>query len=292
MAQKDLGEKLLEDYADVFADIINVLIFHGERLMREEDIIDGPTVSRYKDAQENLREQVRDIVKYDKRQTTLALFGLENQSGVDNDMVFRVMGYDYSSYRKQIDSKEKKYPVFTLVLNFGLKPWNGPKDVISALNPELPYAKYYEEAVSNPTIHVVDVAWLPREIREQFTSDFRIVAEYFCAVREKREREMRYSEREIRHVEEVLDFFRIFAKDKRFEDCKPMVLKAAKRGAVKMCTVMDFAENEGRHEQAIKTARKMILDGETEEKIIRYTELTADQIHDLREKMENENNGK
>ena len=31
MGQKDSSEKLLEDYSDVFADIVNVLLFHGER---------------------------------------------------------------------------------------------------------------------------------------------------------------------------------------------------------------------------------------------------------------------
>ena len=56
MAEKDIGEKLLEDYEEVFADIINVLAFHGERLLKPERLAAGPTVSRYKDAQGGLRE--------------------------------------------------------------------------------------------------------------------------------------------------------------------------------------------------------------------------------------------
>ena len=32
MAQKDITEKTLESYNDVFADILNVLLFHGEQL--------------------------------------------------------------------------------------------------------------------------------------------------------------------------------------------------------------------------------------------------------------------
>ena len=56
MAEKDIGEKLLEDYEEVFADIINVLAFHGERLLKPERLAAGPTVSRYKDAQGSLRE--------------------------------------------------------------------------------------------------------------------------------------------------------------------------------------------------------------------------------------------
>ena len=34
MAQKDIAQKLLEDYEDVFADIINVLVFDGEEVVR------------------------------------------------------------------------------------------------------------------------------------------------------------------------------------------------------------------------------------------------------------------
>ena len=34
MAQKDIAQKLLEDYEDVFADIINVPVFDGEVIVR------------------------------------------------------------------------------------------------------------------------------------------------------------------------------------------------------------------------------------------------------------------
>jgi len=289
MAQKDLNEKLLEDYEDVFADIINVLVFHGKRLLKEEDIFDGPTVSQYKDAEGKSREHIRDIVKIDKRQTTLAVFGIENQTKVDKDMVFRVMGYDYSSYRRQMKRGEKRHPVFTLVLNFGMEVWDGPKDVISALDPEHPYAEYYESFVSNPTIHVVDVAFLPKEVREQFTSDFRIVAEYFSAVRENREGELRYNQQELKHVSEILDFFKVFSGDERFEKCRPMILKEAKKGVVNMRSVMEYAEKQGEErgekrgemKQAMKTAREMIRAGEPVEKIKRYTDLTTEKIEEL-----------
>ena len=33
MAQKDIAQKLLEDYEDVFADIVNVLVFDGEEIV-------------------------------------------------------------------------------------------------------------------------------------------------------------------------------------------------------------------------------------------------------------------
>ena len=37
MGQKDMAEKLLADYNDVFADIVNVLLFDGRDEVSEDD---------------------------------------------------------------------------------------------------------------------------------------------------------------------------------------------------------------------------------------------------------------
>ena len=38
MGEKDIAEKHLEDLNDVFADIVNVLLFNGLRLMNENEL--------------------------------------------------------------------------------------------------------------------------------------------------------------------------------------------------------------------------------------------------------------
>ena len=38
MGEKDITEKILEDYNDVFADIINGLLFQGEQRVLPEDL--------------------------------------------------------------------------------------------------------------------------------------------------------------------------------------------------------------------------------------------------------------
>ena len=43
MADKDLAEKYLESFSDVFADIYNVLLFRKEILL-EEGLEEGPTI--------------------------------------------------------------------------------------------------------------------------------------------------------------------------------------------------------------------------------------------------------
>lgn len=38
MAEKDTTEKILEAYNDVFSDIVNVLLFHGEEVLKPEEL--------------------------------------------------------------------------------------------------------------------------------------------------------------------------------------------------------------------------------------------------------------
>lgn len=249
MGEKDKSEKLLEDYADVFTDIINVLAFQGNRLLREEDIVSGPTESIYKADTGELHSQFRDVVKYDKKGKTLfSVIGLENQSTVDRDMIFRIMKYDAMSYQGQIDrEEEERRPVISIVLYFGITPWNGPKCLTEALKTDdIPYKEYLPQFQSDIKLNLIEVAFLPEEIREQLTSDFRIVADYFCAVREGRELEFRNDQREFRHVAELMEFFRIFTKDPRYEEYLPGVVERAKKGEkINMCTLLEYAEQKG-----------------------------------------------
>ncbi len=50
MAEKDITEKLLEDYPDVFADIVNVLIYNGRDTVKANDLERSGTLSQYKAA--------------------------------------------------------------------------------------------------------------------------------------------------------------------------------------------------------------------------------------------------
>lgn len=78
MGKKDIGEKRLEDYADVFADIVNVLAFHGERLLNEEDIVSGPTESAYEDEAGGVRCQLKLHFSQKKSEkNSLPTFGLQ-----------------------------------------------------------------------------------------------------------------------------------------------------------------------------------------------------------------------
>lgn len=90
-------------------------------------------------------------------------------------------------------------------------------------------------------VNSIPVAWLSEEVRSKFHSDFRIVADFFAAKREKREAEIFKDEREIRHVEAFLNFLQAYTSDRRYEQIRRDLQKrSTEEGEVKMCTVMDL----------------------------------------------------
>ena len=96
MGQKDTTEKLLMDYNDVFADIVNGLLCKGEQVVQPCDLVMSQPISQYK-ADGKIHEMERDVCKYWKLgNVRIALYGLENQTRVENFMLFRIIGYDGS----------------------------------------------------------------------------------------------------------------------------------------------------------------------------------------------------
>ena len=136
MKEKDIASKRLEEYPDVFADILNTLAFGGTSCLEAANLEAYPTNGFYRDQDARWRENTRDVAKIDKRNgLILSLLTIENQTEVDPDMVFRVMGYDYASYRKQLDGEDsRRFPVATLVLYFGERTWNAPCTIVEAVS--------------------------------------------------------------------------------------------------------------------------------------------------------------
>ena len=60
---KDFFEKKLEDYNEVFSDIVNVLMFGGKTVVKENELETGMARSSYQ-VEGKFEEQERDIIKY------------------------------------------------------------------------------------------------------------------------------------------------------------------------------------------------------------------------------------
>lgn len=250
MAGKDIAEKTLESYNDVFSDIINVLLFNGNRKVMEDELEQAVARSSYK-ADRKLREQERDTAKYwRKYNIRISLFGLENETVQEDDMPFRIIGYDGAAYRDQIsyeldeNGKRKKniiprYPVVTLVLYFGLTRWKKTKSIYEVLGNSL--ENDMRQFVPDYPINLFEIAYLEDEQVEMFKSDFRIVADYFVQMRKNNEYVP--TETQIRHVREVLQLMSILTDDRRFEESVNSVGKGAE--PKNMCEVLDRVEKRG-----------------------------------------------
>ena len=63
MGQKDLSERKLFEFNDVFADAVNGLLFSGEEVVKEEELEDIPSKSNLRKVNGKLTYQERDVSK-------------------------------------------------------------------------------------------------------------------------------------------------------------------------------------------------------------------------------------
>ncbi|MBQ6875643.1 MAG: Rpn family recombination-promoting nuclease/putative transposase [Lachnospiraceae bacterium] len=262
MAQKDIAQKLLEDYEDVFADIVNVLVFDGEEVVHPDALEPSNLLSQYKAASDGkLHEQERDVVKYWKDgDVRIGLIGLENQTKAEREMVLRVLGYDGAAYRDQLrkstDGEEKTlFPVLTLVLYFGEDHWNKPKTLKELLD----ISEDLDDYVSDYRINVVEIAWLDDDTIRKFTSDFRIVADFF--VQKRKNKHYRPSAEKIQHVDELLKLLAAFTGDPAYGELIPANLK----GDATMCRFVDQFRNEGMERGLEQGLERGLVQGRTDE---------------------------
>lgn len=247
MAEKDMTEKSLEAYNDVFADIVNGLLFNGRAVVAESDLTEATARSIYK-ADGSLHEQERDVAKYWKNGTVrIAFYGFENQTDPHPDMPLRLFGYDGAAYRAQLltdkDSIENtghtapRYPVVTLVLYFGFrKRWDKPLTLLECL--EVP--EELKPFVNDYKMNLYEIAYLTDEQLNNFHSDFRIVADYF--VQMQRKQDYVAPDATIRHVHEFLQLMAAMTGDNRYEEIYSPEME---RRQWNMCDVLDRVENKG-----------------------------------------------
>lgn len=280
---KDLTEKLLEDYNDVFADIVNGLLFNGRPVVEESELITATPMSTYK-ADGKLHEQDRDVAKYWlKGNVVISLLGLENQTKEDPDMTLRLPSYDGAGYREQMlhDPKDEKgrrigrnprYPVITLVLYYGSKKWKTPLNLKGNIHIPEGLDKY----VNDYKMNLFEISFLTEKQVNLFHSDFKPVADFF--VHRRTDPDYKGSDEQIKHVSEVLDLLAALTGDRRFED---KVLTERRSVSVKdiIDRWIDTGKEEGLKEVAIKLIRKGQM---TDADIADVCGLTEDQVKKLR----------
>ena len=272
MGAKDITEKILADFNDVFADIINGVLFDGKQVVSERALENVKDRSQYK-FNNIIHEQERDLAKrWIPYKICFALYGLEHETGAEPYMPMRIIGYDGAAYRGQLTKRERdrpNFPVITIVLYFGTKHWDQPRTLYECMNIQ----ENLKPFVSDYKINVVEVAFLDDKL-DNFHSDFRIIAEYF--VNKRRNIEYTPSAQEIQHVDEFLKLLQALTGDDRYFDVLNLLQKEAKKEGVNMCEILDKVENRG---IAIGEIRGEIRGEKRGEK--RGREKMADEINQL-----------
>ena len=282
MGAKDITEKNLEALNDVFADIVNVLLFKGERLVEENDLENDTTKSMFK-ADGKIHEQERDVSKFWKNgEIRISILGLENQTVQDSDMPLRVISYDGSNYKQQLlnEKQKKRYPVATLVLYFGTdEKWNTNKSLYDCFEnvPEklLPF-------INNYKINVFNIAWLSKEQINLFKTDFKYIAEF---LRAKRLHKNYYGSNEkLAHANETLKLFSALTGDDSFE--RVYNNSSFKEGGITMCDVVEKIRDEGKDLRTAELVKQMLeTNFATEEQIANLLKISVKEVKKIAQKV-------
>ena len=194
MGEKDILEKKLLMFNDVFADFVNGIMFDGKDVVKEDELVDLSGWSHYKGDDSKHRFQDRDVVKlWKKENVVISLIGIENQDIPDEDMVFRVISYDGASYRTQLVEKESRkrkkkvdkvaeksaekldiFPVITFVIYYGEEEWRHETTLHKRLNLDSELKHY----VSDYSINLIDLKKLSEDDINKFKKDFKLIADY------------------------------------------------------------------------------------------------------------------
>ena len=164
-------KKLLRDKG-CFADLCNYAFFNGRQVIQPEELVsrendlstlignvDNPTeIKRY-----------RDVVRMASIHGDYVIIGVEHQSTFDENMIFRILNYDATTYINQAESKQEVYPVGSFVFYTGDKEWKSPKtlkETLKSIPPEI------EPYINDWRLPIVELKTMdPRKLTNQRLKD-------------------------------------------------------------------------------------------------------------------------
>ncbi len=238
MGQTDLSSNSLISHPDVFADIINAIIYDGEQVLDESSLKpyysnnsaakgDSRLKGLYRD---NCMEDMRNGVRY-------VIWGIESQYVSDCTTPFKVMGYDYTAYDRQIEehaSKNKKSgnkayvkvlhprqklkPVITIVLYYGTE--DIPASIQDML--DIPKDEAVKKYIQNYSLNLIRLRDFTNEQAEKFKSDFVCIAKFLSKSYNKAEqiKALQEDKQKLIHTRDTLYTLASITNDKRYLNVK------------------------------------------------------------------------
>ncbi len=238
MAEKDITEKILMSYADVFADCINTLVYHGERRLNPEDTQPAPTESFYKSRPTH--NQFCDASRYLTENGTIVLqYIIENETRLEERQILRTISYQGGSYRQQLESGIPVYGVIAIVIAWTGKTSRIPRSLHALLLRNGASPERIEQIDDNK-LTVYHTNSLPLEIRSRFTSDLGFVADYLNEGSFERRKGQ-----EIIHLEALCDMMEAVTGDARFTEQVRELMEKKKGKKIMMCEYINQMEAKG-----------------------------------------------
>ena len=282
MGSKDLAEKNLLQYKDVFSDIVNVNLFGGRHYISANELSREPGELITKSSFDNKLKQLQmDVpMKCNKKYNTRFFVCLENQSDINNIMPVRDMGYQHAKYMEQvrtiketnrqqqmypspitkgIHDTQKLDPVITLVLNYSQKEWKKPKQLQDVLNIPDDMREEFEQWISPHSIGIINLANQSESTMQMYRSDFKYIVRYLSCKNDKEKLEsfFRTTDFKLDHPEAFSDWLVAVANDDRYIN-----KQNEKGGHINMCVLLDMYEERGeaRGIHEINTLNLRLLD--------------------------------
>ena len=247
MGAKDLAEKNLLQYKDVFSDIVNVNLFGGRCYVSAEELSREPGELITKAVSDDkLRQLQMDVPMKCKKDNINFFLCLENQSDKNNVMPVRDMGYQHAKYMeqikeakesnrkignypnpvtKEINDSQKLSPVITLVLNYSQKEWKKPR----CLNDMLEFPENMkcelEPWIPSYSVCVINLASQPETTIRQYQSDFKYIVRYLSCGNDRRKLDEYFqtTEFQLDHPEAFLDWLSAVTNDRRYRKAKELI---------------------------------------------------------------------
>ena len=190
-----------------FADFLNGHWFSGRRVLKPENIRErsADTSRIWKESGTlHTSEVFRDLTREVCLDTHTLLVALEAQSDIHYAMPVRVINGDSMQYHEQwrrirnrhrqrrdlrgagylsgFHKKDRLFPVITLVLYFGRKPWDGPDNLWDMMNVE-EFPEAVRKYIADYPLWLIDVRRYPHP--ERFCTDLRVVFGFLAVDTEK-----------------------------------------------------------------------------------------------------------
>ena len=239
MGQKDLTEKYFLLYPDVFADNLNALVYAGREVVCAENLLPAPSESFYHAGKGKIADQFSDVSMFEIKDARVRVqYIFENEVQVKARTILRKAGYEGALYRRQLENDET-FPIVSILLYWGLTSWNQPismKDFFREADLDESTWKY----ITNDKLYLYAMARLPKQVRNRFQSDMRIVVDYLAE-----RQDYKPTAQKLVHPEALLLMLMALTNDDRYIEMLAALTEEEKKGEITMCELLDKYENRG-----------------------------------------------